>query len=87
MGACQESSSRLASTQELDSGEAMVDLTAKELARLEKDYPAFQPSHRSRKYARQSDYATGQSPMADGDIHESTESPAEEVDRLPMCCE
>ncbi len=39
----------------------MVELTAAELALLEKDYPGFQTSHRSRKVARPSDQEAGDS--------------------------
>ncbi len=65
----------------------MVELTAAELVLLEKDYPAFPPSHRSRKVARQSDHQTGNSQFDDGDINASDEQPAQELDRLPICCD
>ncbi len=75
------------STREEIVGEAMVELTATELAQLEKDYPAFQHTHRPRKLARQSDHQTGTSRIDDGDLNESAEQLAHEVDRLPMCCD
>jgi len=56
----------------------MVELTAAELVLLEKDYPAFPPSHRSRKVARQSDHQTGNAQFDDGDINASDEQPAQE---------
>ena len=64
----------------------MVELTAAELALLEKDYPTFQKARRSRKVTRQSDHQSGTSPVDDGDLNTSAEPPLHELDCLPICC-
>ena len=68
-------------------GEVMVELTAAELALLEKDYPAFQKARRSRKVPRQSDHQGETSLVDDDDLNTSAEAPLQELDRLPICCD